>query len=41
MQPEIDFREGALTLPDGPGLGYTVDEASLERYTVARWGFAA
>ncbi|MEU9318196.1 mandelate racemase/muconate lactonizing enzyme family protein [Streptomyces sp. NPDC048295] len=31
-----EFREGALTVPTGPGLGIELDESVVDRYTVAR-----
>ncbi|MGW2594089.1 mandelate racemase/muconate lactonizing enzyme family protein [Streptomyces sp. NPDC001515] len=32
-----EFRDGALTVPQGPGLGAEIDEAVVDRYTVARF----
>ncbi|QKW10295.1 mandelate racemase/muconate lactonizing enzyme family protein [Streptomyces sp. NA04227] len=32
-----EFRDGALTVPTGPGLGIEIDEAVVDRYTVARY----
>ncbi|WP_431773692.1 mandelate racemase/muconate lactonizing enzyme family protein [Streptomyces cucumeris] len=32
-----EFRDGALTVPQGPGLGFELDEAAVDRYTVARF----
>lgn len=32
-----EFRDGALTVPRGPGLGAEIDEAVVDRYTVARF----
>ncbi|WP_164992453.1 mandelate racemase/muconate lactonizing enzyme family protein [Streptomyces sp. L2] len=32
-----EFRDGALTVPTGPGLGIELDEAVVDRYTVARF----
>ncbi|WP_435135672.1 mandelate racemase/muconate lactonizing enzyme family protein [Actinacidiphila sp. bgisy144] len=31
------FRDGALTVPTGPGLGFELDDAAVDRYTVARF----
>jgi o-succinylbenzoate synthase len=31
----LQIRDGGLVVPDGPGLGATVDEAKLERYRVS------
>lgn len=36
-KPWID-REGCVALPDGPGLGITLDEELVERHTIARFG---
>ncbi|MFF3767377.1 mandelate racemase/muconate lactonizing enzyme family protein [Streptomyces sp. NPDC001922] len=30
-----EFRDGALTVPQGPGLGFVLDEDAVDRYTVA------
>ncbi|WP_432093398.1 mandelate racemase/muconate lactonizing enzyme family protein [Streptomyces sp. bgisy100] len=30
-----EFRAGALTVPQGPGLGFVLDEDAVDRYTVA------
>ncbi|WP_328465603.1 mandelate racemase/muconate lactonizing enzyme family protein [Streptomyces sp. NBC_00448] len=32
-----EFRDGALTVPTGPGLGFELDDAAVDRYTVARF----
>ena len=32
-----EFRDGALTVPSGPGLGAELDETVVDRYTVARF----
>jgi len=32
LDPELEFSEGSLRVPDGPGLGIEVDEAAVERY---------
>ncbi|MFC8094548.1 mandelate racemase/muconate lactonizing enzyme family protein [Streptomyces sp. NPDC057301] len=32
-----EFQDGALTVPQGPGLGAELDEAVVDRYTVARF----
>ncbi|HWQ52939.1 MAG TPA: o-succinylbenzoate synthase [Bryobacteraceae bacterium] len=39
LAPELRLQDGTFTAPAGPGLGFTVDEAAVERYTVARWSF--
>lgn len=41
LAPELRLEDGTLATPAGPGLGYTVDEAAVERYAVARWSFKA
>jgi muconate cycloisomerase len=33
----IEFCGGFARVPQGPGLGVTLDEAALERYTIERW----
>lgn len=40
LAPELRLCGGALEVPAGPGIGFAVDEAAVERYTVARWSFA-
>ncbi|MFF6983519.1 enolase C-terminal domain-like protein [Streptomyces sp. NPDC008343] len=32
-----EFRDGALTVPQGPGLGAELDDAVVDRYTIARF----
>ncbi|MEV6012244.1 mandelate racemase/muconate lactonizing enzyme family protein [Streptomyces sp. NPDC051976] len=32
-----EFRDGALTVPTGPGLGFELDDAVVDRYTIARF----
>ena len=34
------YRDGALPLPDGPGLGVSLDRAALRRYTTSRKTFS-
>lgn len=34
LKQSLDFRDGAMGVPDGPGLGIEIDEAMLERYRV-------
>ena len=38
LVPETDFviKDGQAAPPSGPGLGITVDEKALERYTLKR-----
>ncbi len=36
LNPPV-FSDGALTVPTGPGLGFELDEAAVDRYTVARF----
>jgi O-succinylbenzoate synthase len=36
IEPKLEVREGVIRLPAAPGLGYTIDEAKLARYRVAR-----
>ena len=37
VQTPLEVREGAITVPDGPGLGITLDEAKLEPLTIDRF----
>jgi O-succinylbenzoate synthase len=37
--PELALRDRALHAPEGPGIGYTVDEKKLARYAVRSWRF--
>ena len=39
LQQELTLQDRNLNVPQGPGLGFTVDEAKLEKYTVRRWEF--
>ncbi len=39
--PEIRMQDGLIEIPDAHGLGFTVDEAALQRYTQAIWSFPA
>jgi hypothetical protein len=32
LRDPLDIRDGDLVLPDGPGLGVSVDESVVERY---------
>lgn len=41
VEPEIALRPGGLFLPDGPGLGFEVDDAKLRRYAVNLLSFKA
>jgi L-alanine-DL-glutamate epimerase-like enolase superfamily enzyme len=34
FEGEFEFKDGALTVPDGPGFGAGIDEAKLKRYAV-------
>lgn len=34
---QLEVRDGALVLPKGPGLGFDLDDAALERYLVDGW----
>lgn len=36
LERNFTIEDGAVTIPDGPGLGIAVDEAALEPYVVAR-----
>lgn len=33
----LEFCDGYALVPQGPGLGVTLDEAALERYTIEKW----
>jgi len=33
----LEFRDGFARVPQGPGLGVTLDELALERYTIEKW----
>lgn len=39
IAPFLEVRDGILNLPDTPGLGFTVDDAKLDKYVVARQSF--
>lgn len=39
LQPELRMQNARLPIPSGPGLGYQVDEAMLERFATKRWSF--
>jgi O-succinylbenzoate synthase len=39
LAPELRMCAGQINLPEGPGLGYNVDEEQLKRWTVAQWSF--
>jgi len=39
VRPEIRLEHGCLTVPEGPGLGYEVDEGKVTRYAVGQWHF--
>lgn len=39
IAPFLEVREGLLNLPEGPGLGFTVDAAKLNQYAVAKQSF--
>lgn len=39
LDPPLELSDGSLLLPSGPGLGFTVDEAKLERYALRHWRF--
>ena len=32
LEAPFDFRGGAVTVPDGPGMGIDVDGAKIEKY---------
>jgi L-alanine-DL-glutamate epimerase-like enolase superfamily enzyme len=35
IAPQIEVtREGSIKLPDGPGMGYTVDAGNVARYRI-------
>jgi o-succinylbenzoate synthase len=39
IKPELRMRKSTLTIPDGPGLGFEVDEESLAHYAIQYWSF--
>lgn len=39
LQPELTLHGDQLQMPQGPGLGFSVDEAKLERYALRHWSF--
>lgn len=41
VKPDIEMHPGGLVIPDGPGLGYEVDEAKLRRYSSSVQCFGA
>jgi L-alanine-DL-glutamate epimerase-like enolase superfamily enzyme len=34
---QLEFTDGMLKVPTGPGLGFGFDEAALEKYAVDGW----
>ncbi len=41
VEPVIALEPGGLLLPDGPGLGFKVDESKVAKFAVNRWQFKA
>jgi o-succinylbenzoate synthase len=39
LQPELPLQAGQFIIPNGPGLGFSVDMDALKRYTVRHWSF--
>jgi O-succinylbenzoate synthase len=39
LNPVLEMHQGMLEMPSGPGLGFVVDEAAIERYALKRWSF--
>ena len=39
LAPELVLADGHLDVPPGPGIGFTVDMAKVERYAISRWRF--
>ena len=39
IEPELKLHDGNLHLPAGPGAGFTVNMAKLEKYTLRQWMF--
>jgi L-alanine-DL-glutamate epimerase-like enolase superfamily enzyme len=35
LRPKVALEDGCLRVPQGPGLGFTPDEGTLEKYTIA------
>lgn len=40
IRPLIEVHDGMIRLPEGPGLGYELDERKLDTYSVARYSFS-
>ncbi len=41
VEPALALHPGGLLLPDGPGMGFKVDETIIRRSAVNRWSFKA
>jgi O-succinylbenzoate synthase len=39
LTQELRLEDGFLNVPGGPGLGFTVDQAKVDRYSTAVWSF--
>jgi O-succinylbenzoate synthase len=39
LEPELKLDSGHLSVPPGPGLGFTIEERKVDRYAAARWTF--
>jgi O-succinylbenzoate synthase len=39
LAPRLEMKAGTLSVPAGPGLGFTIDEEQLRRFTLQRWSF--
>jgi O-succinylbenzoate synthase len=39
LSPELQMEDALLRIPPGPGLGFAVDEALVDRFATKRWSF--
>ena len=39
LEPKLQLSDRCLCLPDGPGLGFTIDMAKVEQYAGGHWSF--
>jgi O-succinylbenzoate synthase len=39
LKPEICMQQSSLSIPDGLGLGFNIDDESIDRYAIQRWSF--
>jgi L-alanine-DL-glutamate epimerase-like enolase superfamily enzyme len=38
LRPKVQLEDGCLRVPHGPGLGFELDEGTLENYRIALYG---